>query len=65
MKINILFSSSTIGWPQTGSPDVYVTSAVVAGAVALLCFLLAGLFVFKERKAQTARVDQGNSPIIV
>ncbi|XP_024299016.1 butyrophilin-like protein 9 isoform X2 [Oncorhynchus tshawytscha] len=53
-----LSQEHTVCWPQTGSPDVYVTSAVVAGAVALLCFLLAGLFVFKERKAQTARVDQ-------
>ncbi|XP_055735568.1 T-lymphocyte activation antigen CD80-like [Salvelinus fontinalis] len=53
-----LSQEHTVCWPQTGSPDVYVTSAVVAGAVALLCFLLAGLFVFKERKARTARVDQ-------
>uniref|UniRef100_A0A4W5RFE3 Immunoglobulin domain-containing protein n=1 Tax=Hucho hucho TaxID=62062 RepID=A0A4W5RFE3_9TELE len=53
-----LSQEHTVCWPQTGSPDVYVTCAVVAGAVALLCFLLAGLFVFKERKARAARVDQ-------
>ncbi|XP_045559953.1 uncharacterized protein isoform X2 [Salmo salar] len=53
-----LSQEHTVCWPQTVSPDVYVTSAVVAGTIALLCFLLTGLFVFKERKARTARVDQ-------
>ncbi|XP_041733026.1 T-lymphocyte activation antigen CD80-like isoform X2 [Coregonus clupeaformis] len=53
-----LSQEHTVCRPQTGSPDYYVISAVVAGAVALLCFLLIGLFVFKERKARTARVNQ-------
>ncbi|XP_029571666.1 uncharacterized protein LOC115163702 [Salmo trutta] len=53
-----LSQEHTVCWPQTVFPDVYVTSAVVAGTIALLCFLLTGLFVFKERKARTARVDQ-------